>query len=428
MPSFIIALIALLSLFFLSLLTGALRRLHRRDARKTLQGLGLLFFYGPVLKVLYPKEEVDGLLFSAVAARNIFRTLFAGSATLWLYEKGFFHVYWPLATLGICFFLLTFLIFTEYLPRFITSQSATYSLSLAAPLCSPFLLLTLPLFAPLMKIAEALWQTIDFDSLNEPMREMKQEIFEIVQGSEIAPTLSTDDRKLLESAVRFQQRIAREVMVPRIDIFSINGATSIREAAKLLHEQGYSRVPVYKETVDNLVGILMHKDLLTKYMEAMGSKKEDLLDAPVETIVKPVFYIPETKPISTLLQDFRKRQVHLAVVVDEYGGTEGLVTMEDTLEEIVGEIEDEYDDEEDRFISLSDQNWVIDARMTIIDAEQQLGIHIPQSSEYDSIGGYIFHKTGSIPSKGFILQLDNLEIEVIRSNERRIEKVRIRKT
>src|SRR5262249_33403368 len=160
--------------------------------------------------------------------------------------------------------------------------------------------------------------------------------------------------------------------------------------AKLLENEGYSRTPVYRTTVDNIVGVLMYKDVLSKYREyEEKGNNPAILNAPIETIQKPVLYTPETKKISQLLQEFRKKQVHLAIVVDEYGGTEGIVTIEDILEQIVGEIADEYDEAEALFIPQSDGSWIVDPRISILDAEEHLGIKFPEEGDYDSIGGYI---------------------------------------
>ena len=215
--------------------------------------------------------------------------------------------------------------------------------------------------------------------------------------------------------------------MPRVDVFSLSSDTSIKEAAKILENEGYSRTPVYTDTVDNIVGVLMYKDILSKNQEFEEKGNDNsIIEAPIETIQKNVLYTPETKKISQLLQEFRKKQVHLAIVVDEYGGTEGIVTIEDILEEIVGDIADEYDEEEALFFPQPDGSWIVDPRMSILDAEEQLGLTIPQEGEYDSIGGYIYHCAGSIPTKGFIIHRDEFEIEILRSNDRTIEKVRIK--
>jgi putative hemolysin len=146
----------------------------------------------------------------------------------------------------------------------------------------------------------------------------------------------------------------------------------------------------------------------------------------IESLIKPVVFTPETKKISVLLQEFRNKKNHLAIVVDEYGGTEGIVTIEDILEELVGEIEDEYDIQQaDLISSLASGGWIIDAKMGIIDIEEEIGIQIPPGPEYDTIGGYVFHKAGSIPTKGWKVHLDEFDLEVLSSDERSINKIKI---
>ncbi len=250
----------------------------------------------------------------------------------------------------------------------------------------------------------------------------------IVEEANTSPYLDTNDRKLIGQVIRFRDRIAREIMIPRGDIFTLPATMSISKAAKHLEEEGYSRIPVYRDSVDEIIGVIMYKDILQKYLEYETSGgSTEILEAPIETIVKPALYTPETKKISLLLQEFRRKQNHLAIVVDEYGGTEGLITIEDILEEIVGEIEDEYDVDESLFLSLPEGGWLVDGRMSILDVEEQLNIKIPQEGDYDTIGGFIFHRTKMIPPKGFLLEEGNFSAKVIRSNDRRIEKIRLEK-
>jgi len=253
---------------------------------------------------------------------------------------------------------------------------------------------------------------------------IKDKILEILHDAEFAPYLDPNDQKLILSLVSFKERIVREVMVPRIDMFTLSSTTSIREAAKGFLEEGYSRIPVWKETVDNIIGTLYYKDLFNIFSTHFTSDKE--LDAPIENLLKPIVYAPETKPISQLLQEFRNKQIHLAIVVDEYGGTEGIVTIEDILEELVGEIADEYDEDEEALFSvIPSGGWIVDSKMTILDIEEELGLQIPQGPEYETVGGYIFHKAGTIPSKGWRLHTDEFELEVLSSSERTIEKIRV---
>lgn len=260
------------------------------------------------------------------------------------------------------------------------------------------------------------------------MEEMREAVVQILRSANVKGKLNSADKKLIESVVRFKERIVREVMVPRVDLFLLSGETTIRQAAKELISEGYSRIPVYRDTIDNIIGVLMFKDILQLYMDCLEGKKEsELLNASIESITKGVFYTPETKKVAQLLQEFRSKQMHMAIVVDEYGGTEGVVTMEDILEEIVGDIADEYDTGEEQLFTTQPGGggWIVDARMSILDAEEAFSIHIPQEGEYDTIGGYIFHKAGSIPQKGLRIHHEDFDLEILSSSERSVEKVRI---
>jgi len=258
---------------------------------------------------------------------------------------------------------------------------------------------------------------------------LQDKIVEYLSESELGKYLDTSEKKLIHTVVSFKDRIVREVMVPRIDIISLSSETKLLEAAKIFASEGYSRIPVYKENIDKVLGVLLYKDVLsiyTNYVENNGPP--DTLNKTIESFVKPILYTPETKKIAQLLQEFKSKHIHLAIVVDEYGGTEGLVTIEDVLEELVGEIEDEFDiDEEKNFISIPSGGWIVDAKMSILDAEDDLGIQIPNNAEYDTIGGYIFHRAGSIPSKGWKVHLDEIDLEVIKSDERSVQKIKITK-
>jgi putative hemolysin len=251
-------------------------------------------------------------------------------------------------------------------------------------------------------------------------------LLELIDRIDNKSILGDHDKKLLLAVLNFRDRIVREIMVPRVSLFCISHDCSIREAALLLDKEGYSRVPVYKNTQDQIVGILMYKDVLSKYKEyeTQGNNSK-ILDAPIETIMKNALYTPETKKLSLLLQEFRKKQVHLAVVVDEYGGTAGVVTIEDILEEIVGEIADEYDEEQSLYQRGPTGSWIVDGRMNLLDLEEELGIKIPQKGDYDTVAGYVFYQLGTIPKKGVVLHQDTFQLEILSSGDRFVEKVKI---
>jgi putative hemolysin len=427
----------LIGTFFLTSVSSAFRRIYNRLSKKQLKELGSFFIYRPFHLFFFSKAEFEGLFFAAICAQSITRFLYAASATFFLMQTSliqtkissvgpydFSHFWFFLSFLG---FLLLSFIAGDYLPRIFGNRMPETAIRFCAPVSSIFMFLVFPITYPFLRISQSLSRTVYFDYLQEPQAQAQQEIIELIQKTELSPELNPHDKKLIESVLTFRDLIAREVMVPRVDMFSLPATTSIKEAAKLLENEGYSRTPVYRNTVDNVIGVLMYKDILSKFQEyeAKGNDSS-ILNAPIETLIKGVLYTPETKKLSNLLLEFRKKQVHLAIVVDEYGGTEGIVTIEDILEEIVGDISDEYDEEAALYTPLADGSWIVDPRMSILDIEGQLGLVIPEEGDYDTLGGYIFHCAGSIPSRGFVIHRDEFEIEILRSNERFVEKVKIR--
>ncbi len=386
------------------------------------------FFYSFIHRFFFSRSKYEDFLFAFICTQNITRFLFGASSALFILTAHpiFTHLFWVDLLLVGSAFIILLLLFGEYLPRLIGLRFPQTTYAVSAPLASVFLIATFPIILINFKILKLIFGDIHLDHLMEPMTKSKQEIFEMIHKSRVESRISTDEKRLIESVLTFKDRIAREIMVPRVELFILSSETTIRDAAKLIDEEGFSRIPIYEDTVDNIVGVVMYKDLIKKYMEYEKTKEESILDAPVKSIQKAVFYIPETKKISVLLQEFRKKQVHLAIIVDEYGGTEGVVTIEDILEEIVGEISDEYDEEEELFLQKKEGYWIVDPRMSIIDAEEQLGVKIPQEGDYDTIGGYIFHSTGTIPRKGLVIHQENFDLEILSSDERRVEKVMIK--
>lgn len=433
----IILFILLIGLFCLTAVNASLRRLHKKDSRKHLETTGKLFFYRYLHQLFFRNQEYEELFFAASFAQNAVRFLYAVTAVLILVYVGniqlvadpsgsYLNINWPMGFLQLIGLFLLYFVIGDHLSRMLASHFPGISLLVCAPIASLFMTIGFPLTYLFLKISHLFSKTVYLHPLSNKTNEAKEELLEMIEETDFNTQLDPHDKKLIESVVEFKDLIAREVMVPRVDVFSLEEDTTIEQASKLLQNEGYSRTPVYNDTLDNIVGVLMYKDVLAKYMEYTATGDRKILEAPISSLVKNILYTPETKKISHLLQEFRKQQVHLAIVVDEYGGTEGIVTIEDILETIVGDIADEYDDQESLFIALPDGGWLIDGRMTIHDLEEQLEIKIPQDGDFDTISGYLFHETGTIPQKGFILNRPAFEIEVIRSNDRRVEKLRIK--
>lgn len=437
LPLFLLTLTALFLFATLTLtaLSASLRQIYKKDPLKNLKSLSQFFFYKSFHHYFFPRREFEGLFLAATCTLNITRFLYTTTFITFLTLMHLFPMsesieltfsWGSSLTIILSFIIITFL-FGDFIPRILGIQFPTSTLNVCGPIASFFMILAFPITYLFLKISLRFNQIMYFDNLQEVNAQAKQEIMEIIQEANVSTSLDAHEKKLIESVVTFRDRIAREVMVPRVNVISLPAETSIRNASKLLQTEGYSRIPVYRQNVDNVVGVLMYKDVLNKYLEyEQQGKDPKILDASIETIIKNVLYTPETKKISLLLQEFLKRQVHLAIVVDEYGGTEGIVTIEDILEEIVGEIADEYDEKEALYIPHPEGGWIVDARMSILDAEELLSIKIPQEEDYDTIGGYIFHRTGSIPLKGVVLHHDAFDLEIVSSNERCVEKVRIR--
>jgi putative hemolysin len=421
--------LVLVGLFCLTATRCAWRTLPLSQASKIMIDLGYSFFYLPLHRFFFPLHEIESLFFANICAQSLFRFIYVILSfliTIQLQDpSNELLIKWPQTTAVLFFFFLLFFVFSDYLPRLVGLRYPLIAIRFGGISASFFMLLSFPFIFVCLKISQLFSKPLYFNDFLEPS---KQEIIEMIQGANMNPNLDPHDKKLFESVVRFRDRITREVMVPRVDLFSLPANMSIQESSEIILIEGYSRIPIYQESNDNMVGVLMYKDIIAKYMEYVQKNNDlTLLQAPISSLMKSVLYTPETKKISQLLQEFRKKQVHLAVVVDEYGGTEGIITIEDILEEIVGDIEDEYDEVTTTLTLLPAGGWLIDARANIFDLEDELEVTIPHTGDYDTIGGYIFHQTGMIPPPGFILKDRNFEIEVLSSDDRKVGKIRFTK-
>ncbi len=421
----LLTLFLLIGVSSLTALTNALKRMYKKETKKPWKILGSSFFYLPIHHLFFPQHQLKGLFFACYAAQSWIRLAYGASLGLFAFAifEELQHPFPIVAelTLVVILFFISYLL-ADFLPKTIGvrhPEKVTQSVGL---ITSVFLTLSLPLLLLFLLFFGRMH--IVRDALKERISDMPPDILDDVSEGE---SLLPEEKKIFQSIVSFRDRVAREVMVPRIDTFCLPSTTTIKEAATLLLKEGYSRTPVYRQTVDEIIGILMFKDIFAKYMEYQETLDVNILNTPIETLLKPVLYTPETKKISALLQEFRKKQMHLAVVVDEYGGTEGVVSIEDILEEIVGEIADEYDEETSHFIQTSDGSFIVDARMSIYDIKENLGIDIPDDGDYDTIGGYLFALTASIPPNGYRVLLEDCSLEVLSSSPRNIGKIRIEK-
>jgi magnesium and cobalt exporter, CNNM family len=231
-----------------------------------------------------------------------------------------------------------------------------------------------------------------------------------------------DERRLLQSIVDFGDTLVREVMTPRPDMVAIPADSTFDQVRAFFREQEYSRIPVYKENLDNIVGFVFIKDLLR--LDAPPSGKLPL-QPDLARFIRPATFVPETKRVAEMLREFQRKQVQIAIVVDEYGGTAGLVTIEDLLEEIVGEIRDEYDVETEPVVDVGQGSFVFSAKVNIAEVRDRLGVEI-EPEGFETVGGYLLTRVGRVPAVGETFDFDGLEVEVLEAERRRIHKVRMR--
>ncbi len=245
----------------------------------------------------------------------------------------------------------------------------------------------------------------------------EEEIQELIDAGEEEGLINEAENEMIRSIFTLRDTVVREIMVPRTDMACVPVDATLREVLSGIIACGHSRIPVFDGTIDNIVGLIYAKDLL-KYWgmaePAVGMRR----------IMRSPYFIPETKNLEELLHDFRKKRVHIAIVIDEYGGTSGLVTIEDLLEQIVGDIQDEYDLEEEWLEEEPDGSVVVDARLPIEDLEEHFGIEV-EREKFDTVGGLIFHLTGRIPAVGEEVETDTIRLAVLEADERKISKVRI---
>jgi putative hemolysin len=231
--------------------------------------------------------------------------------------------------------------------------------------------------------------------------------------------LEAEEEQMITSIIELGSRRLHEVMIPRIAIVSLAASATLEEAIDKVVDEGHSRIPVYEESIDEVVGILYAKDLLPILKSTSGPRPS------LRSLLRTPVFVPESMTIDDLLHEFQRRKVHIAIILDEYGGTAGLVTIEDLLEEIVGEIQDEYDTEEPMVVRLSEDEARVDGRADVDDLEEIFDIELglEDDDEYDTVGGLIYHRIGGVPSPGDQVEVDGLRLTVESTDGRRVGKV-----
>jgi CBS domain containing-hemolysin-like protein len=234
--------------------------------------------------------------------------------------------------------------------------------------------------------------------------------------------IEEEGRKLLQSIVDFGDTLVREVMTPRPDMVAISADATLADLRELFQEQEYSRIPVYGENLDNILGLVYVKDLI----QLEGATHDAQLQPDLPQLLRPATFVPETKRVADLLKEFQRKQTQIAIVLDEYGGTAGLATIEDLLEEIVGEIRDEYDVETEPVTEESDGSFIFSGKVNFDEVCDRLDVAV-EPEGFETVGGYVLTRVGRVPAAGETFELDGMQVEVLEAERRRIHRVRFRR-
>lgn len=276
-----------------------------------------------------------------------------------------------------------------------------------------------PLVAVLVLLTKVISKPFGIDPTRTPELSAAEIRLIVEQGSQQG-VLEAEEEQMISAVMSLSDSKLHEVMVPRIDIAAIDQEASFDDAVTLVLTEGHSRTPLYKESVDHIVGILYAKDLLR--IIAAGGPRPRLRD-----IMRPALFVPESQAVDDLLNELQRRRVHMAIVLDEYGGTAGLVTIEDLLEEIVGEIQDEFDEEEPMKVIVREGEAILDGRADIDEMGELIdpALELEDDEEYDTVGGFVYHRIGRVPVVGDTVAVDPFKITVIKVTGRRVGKVRV---
>jgi putative hemolysin len=315
------------------------------------------------------------------------------------------------------------IVFAELVPKSLAlAHPERFALTLSRPI--DFLA---RLLGPIVRLLTGLTRTITRllgSTVSSDAEITAEELRLIVERGGEQGVLEAEEEQMINAVIELGDRRVHEVMVPRVSITGIRADASFEEAIDVVIEEGHSRIPVYEESIDEVVGILYAKDLLP-YLKSDAAPRPSL-----RTLIRPPVLVPESMTIDDLLHELQRRKVHIAIVLDEYGGTAGIVTIEDLLEEIVGEIQDEYDVEEPMVVRLSDDQARVDGRADVDELGElfDMPLELEDEEEYDTVGGLLYHRIGGVPKPGDQIEVEGLTLTVESTDGRRVGKVLVART
>lgn len=432
-----IALLIISSLFLLGSISlaaimTAIAKIGYLEFKEAIKRHPYTFFILQLIQKTNKEDRIDEVLNFISQTHQIIRLCFGICSSLFVVTLPWFRhfisegaqglEFTTVFVLMVVFFLVALTTVLDTFTHILTSLVPYSVLKVLSWMAYIFLVVLYPFVLLTLKIQRKLSHEEDFTSAAGAGVRFRRRLIELLDETDSEKSLDDEGQKIMIAISNLGTRLCKEVMIPRVNITSLNENTSFKIAAEIFLKENYSRIPIYHTSPDDIIGVVHFKDLFGKLHE----RKEGI----VKDLVRPVLFAPETKKISTLLKEFQKKQIHMAIIVDEYGGTEGLITVEDILEEIVGDIFDEYDHDEiiHKVDTDTDGSFLVDAKMNLGDVEAITGIVFPKLMEYDTLGGFIYHKAGTIPEIGYKIFLDNFSLEVIKGSDRVIDKVRVTPT
>ncbi|BBA51931.1 hemolysin family protein [Fusobacterium varium] len=362
-----------------------------------------------------PNEMLTGLLLG----NNIVNILASSIATIVTIQfMGTSSKSVAVATIGMTIIIL---VFGEITPKIIAKNHSLKIAGVVIVIVYWFSFFTKPLIKILIWISKFIGRLLGIELEDETLMITEEDIISFVNVGEAEGIIEEDEKEMIHSIVGFGETSAKEVMTPRTAMLAFEGNKTIDDIWYEMVDNGFSRIPVYEDTIDNILGVLYIKDI-------MNSIKDGNTNVPIKNFIRPGYFVPETKSIIEILKEFKALKVHIALVLDEYGGIVGLLTIEDLIEEIVGEIRDEFDTEEEEFITQIDENsYEVDAMIDIETLDKELCLNLPESDDYESLGGLIVTELGRLATIGDELKFNGVKLKVLEINKMRVSKVLIEK-
>jgi len=362
-----------------------------------------------------PNEMLTGLLLG----NNIVNILASSIATIVTIQfMGTSSKSVAVATIGMTIIIL---VFGEITPKIIAKNHSLKIAGVVIVIVYWFSFFTKPLIKILIWISKFIGRLLGIELEDETLMITEEDIISFVNVGEAEGIIEEDEKEMIHSIVGFGETSAKEVMTPRTAMLAFEGNKTIDDIWYEMVDNGFSRIPVYEDTIDNILGVLYIKDI-------MNSIKDGNTNVPIKNFIRPGYFVPETKSIIEILKEFKALKVHIALVLDEYGGIVGLLTIEDLIEEIVGEIRDEFDTEEEEFITQIDENsYEVDAMIDIETLDKELCLNLPESDDYESLGGLIVTELGRLATIGDELKFNGVKLKVLEINKMRVSRVLIEK-